>query len=143
MSKERQVPTLSDYIDKLGNNGHLTTSDRLELILDFNTFWRTPLTLGMFLPCDKEGNLLEKPKRFDSQFDWNNFVKGDSPQWYKQNVKYQKALNKIIFTNYTYDELKDGLVLAQIATNTTIGEFVEQGNTLTLTPQKAKDLNIN
>lgn len=52
--------------------------------------------LGDFVPCDDEGNVLEKPKGFDNK----KILSGadyQTPDWMLRCQQYQQALDRVIF----------------------------------------------
>jgi hypothetical protein len=58
-------------------------------------FTEQPLKLGMFVPCDEEGNLLEKPREFSER---GRFVKDRSLDKLKE--QYQVAKERVIFDGF-------------------------------------------
>lgn len=61
-----------------------------------------PLTLGMFVPCDEEGNVLKgKPLSPAEDSDWI--------KWENEQEDYFKALDKVIFEGFEIKDLGDKL----------------------------------
>lgn len=60
----------------------------------------TPLTLGMFIPVDEDGNVLEEPNR-DLYKDIDGVY--DERHWEINNKIYQKALSNILFEGFEVD----------------------------------------
>lgn len=60
--KLMDIQTHSDYVE-LMNATHLK---KWELHRKRVEFGRQPLTLGIFIPCDEEGNVLEEPDFWDA-----------------------------------------------------------------------------
>ena len=65
--------------------------DRVEA---YAKFLKQPLTLGMFVPCDEEGNVLEEPKGTDLN---DSFFAMQVD--YNLEIKYQQAKETCIFNN--------------------------------------------
>jgi hypothetical protein len=53
-------------------------------------------TLGMFVPCDEEGNILEEPK-FNTE---NEYNENDRAVFNQKNIKYQQAKSRVIFEGF-------------------------------------------
>lgn len=71
-------------------------------IYRYANFLKQPLTLGIFVPCDKEENILTKPNvknygGFDSFKDSKN-------QYHKDLKKHQQAKERVIFKGVKYIE---------------------------------------
>lgn len=62
------------------------------------SFLEQPLTLGVFVPCDSEGNVLEKPKNYD---EWLK-KKLNTPYELDLNKyeQYQQALDRVVFEGF-------------------------------------------
>ena len=72
-AKEKEFARRIDYLDwyeRVRNN--------------FSNFLKQPLTLGMFVPCDENGNVLEEPLLLPSY----------------ELDKYRKAKEKVIFDGF-------------------------------------------
>jgi hypothetical protein len=71
----------------------------IEKIRNYANFLKQPLTLGMFVPCDEEGNILEEPidnletKNCDELDSFNNLV-----------VEYDKAKEHVLFEGFKINE---------------------------------------
>jgi len=59
-------------------------------VTNYANFLNQPLTLGMFIPCDEDGNLLEKYKYFPCSLKYAKEIN----EYYK---KYQQAKEKVLF----------------------------------------------
>ena len=75
----------------------------LDLIVNYKNFLKQPLTLGMFVPCDEEGNVLEEPI-YPSKFRTGVYphsggvlkkyeIKLEQYQQAKERVLFAKAIN--------------------------------------------------
>lgn len=69
----------------------------LEDAINYARLLNQPLTLGMFVPCDEDGNFLEKPKTFKTvdsnglpDVGWNE----------KELQEYYEALDRVIFEGF-------------------------------------------
>ena len=56
-------------------------------------FLKQPLELWMFVPCDKEGNVLEKRAPLIGMYDL-------------KTIKYQESKERCLFKGFTYDGLQ-------------------------------------
>ena len=72
-------------------------------ILKYAHFLKQPLTLGMFVPCDVEGNVLEEPEPIsigknikDKLFE---AIYNDD-----EVLRYEKTLSKVIFKGFAISE---------------------------------------
>jgi len=61
------------------------------------------LIRGMFVPCDLESNVLEKPKDFDKWLNCDYYTEVKT-EWIKECVKYQLALDRVIFEGFEVDK---------------------------------------
>ncbi|MCQ4139211.1 hypothetical protein [Chryseobacterium sp. EO14] len=75
--KQGQSMKLSDF--------HSNLAESYDLIVSYTNFLKQPLTLGMFVPVDKHGNVL-KYKGFKAS--------------YKKSQKYYKADEKVLFEGF-------------------------------------------
>jgi len=76
-------------------------------IINYASFLKQPLTLGMFVPCDLDGNVLEDPRPMQTFDEINEFE-----DRYEQ---YKEALEKCFFSGYKvisenqlYVDISDG-----------------------------------
>ncbi|MCP4053731.1 MAG: hypothetical protein GY739_11830, partial [Mesoflavibacter sp.] len=67
----------------------LHNTEQLRNIINYANFLKQPLKLGMFIPCDEDGNVLERPELY---LDKVKYVVNDT-----LNYKYQQALSNVIF----------------------------------------------
>lgn len=97
-----------DFIDKMMNDQDRLTI--LQCIFDYSEFLKTPLNLGMFIPCDENGNVLKQPnnyRRFTSK-DFLNENPKMSEKWIKECQDYKIAESKILFKNFDFFIEHDG-----------------------------------
>jgi len=81
------------------NQQRVRTIENHELlnnILNYNNFIIRNLELGLFIPTDKEGNVLEKPTHYD---EWLSTLKGGFVHDYDISFysQYQEALDRVVF----------------------------------------------
>ena len=84
----------------------------LEKIRNYANFLKQPLNLGMFVPCDENGNVLQEPKKTNYQVDVNTKCSGwkylydsndkligyyDDRKWKEDFVKYKQSKEKVLF----------------------------------------------
>lgn len=67
---------------------------RFEKILKYAKFLKQPLTLGMFIPCDEDGNVLGEPQMRNER---NSFDEEDMDYDAQELHDYIKAKRKILF----------------------------------------------
>ena len=64
----------------------------------YANFLKQPLTLGMFIPCDENGNVLEDPEFHEPN---NENEIGDYDEL---RYQYQEAKSKVIFEGFVFTE---------------------------------------
>ncbi|ENA1795701.1 hypothetical protein ABF176_002548 [Flavobacterium psychrophilum] len=67
---------------------------------NYANFLKQPLTLGMFIPCDDDGNVLEEPSHYEL------YVLGIAPNEIQVDVcgKYEIAQSKVIFKDFYFKD---------------------------------------
>lgn len=76
----------------------------LEKVCNYANFLNQPLTLGMFVPCDEDGNVFEEPNIND--FKSEPFCTTGNCQAYRDEIEiYQQAKDKVLFKSR--DEFRD------------------------------------
>lgn len=74
----------------------------LHQINEYAKFLSKPLTLGMFVPCDEDGNVLEEPKK-KYVYSWNpNASPNPKTDQYKQ---YTEAKERVLFDGFELVEI--------------------------------------
>lgn len=71
------------------------TESRLQKIYQYSLFLKQPLKLEMFVPCDPDGNVLEKPEE--------HFPTGNNnleEQIFIKQKQYQQAKQKVLFNGF-------------------------------------------
>lgn len=66
----------------------------LQGIIDYAHFLNQKPTLGMFVPCDEDGNVLEEPINFNS---YSNGLMTTLSPLYESCEQYHQALDKVLF----------------------------------------------
>jgi hypothetical protein len=86
---------LSDFVlgqEKAHFYGQTEWSTICERIINYTKFLKQPLTLGMFVPYDEGGNVLEEPKNDDLN---SSFFQ--KQQYFNDLNKYDEAKENVIF----------------------------------------------
>lgn len=76
-------------------------TEQLRHIINYAKLLRTPLTLGMFVPCDEEGNVLEEPKFPTGE---RRAYDGLAELYDFQLRDYNEAKERILFEGFTIEE---------------------------------------
>ncbi len=75
-------------------------------VSSYAQFLKKPLELGMFIPCDEEGNILEQVSKPDAE-DYRN-DEGGNFELYNFNMKaytsYKKAKNRVLFDGFVFTD---------------------------------------
>jgi hypothetical protein len=72
------------------------------LHVKYAIFLKQPLTLGMFVPCDLEGNVLEEPVNHETWLSLHN-SKG-STIGFDKHLEYQEAKERCLFEGFQVEE---------------------------------------
>lgn len=78
------------------NSDHI---DAYILICNYANFLKQPLTLGMFVPCDLEGDVLEEPLMC-------NWIRIED--YNKAKNEYQQAKERVLFEGFKYPDRRGG-----------------------------------
>ena len=102
-TKIMKLISMKDFVLEQDNKASLVgTYDK---IVRYAKLLKQPLTLGMFIPCDEKGNVLENPKRKVLEL-------SDGTCGYVTNInafdKYLQAKERVLFEGF---ELKDGFII--------------------------------
>jgi hypothetical protein len=107
--------SMSDYV--LEQNKKLNNAteayEQYCKIVDYANFLKQPLKLEMFVPCDENGNVLEKPEFYYKQENLKH-LKGMelliAEETNKRVSEYQKAKEKVLFDNFKFVNIhKEGI----------------------------------
>lgn len=89
-----------DIMDKqMSNEDRLTI---LQCIFDYSKFLKTPLNLGMFIPCDEKFNILKQPNHYRRYLSKDYLTENPkmSEKWIEKCEEYKKAESKILFKDF-------------------------------------------
>lgn len=87
--------------------------DNYKKVVNYANFLKQPLKLGMFVPCDKEGNVLEEPNCKDYIVE-NSLTSIGVTQdlhiktYNKDIKKYQQAKDRVLFEGLKVELVKSG-----------------------------------
>lgn len=111
----------------------------LKRIRNYTEFLKQPLTLGMFVPCDKEGNVLEKPRAYSNFTSYNKGVlKENHPKVYKECEQYQEAKERVLFEGISKSEFDN----AEHQKFKTVEDLLNFSFGLTLTDSAIKQIGL-
>ena len=100
--------SMTDYVltyEYLSNKPiGMQRDDKLMAIERYAQFLKTPLELGMFIPCDEEGNVIDEPKVTDKKYTpESSVVYRFIEEAYKLDLKkYKKAKDRVIFERFIF-----------------------------------------
>ena len=101
------LQSMTDFITwvdekRNGNGGHY------DIIIRYKNFLKQPLKLGFFVPCDENGNVLEKPINFNV---WEKMHKSEgSTMGFSEHEKYLKAKERVLFKYFKVVEYSDNTI---------------------------------
>jgi hypothetical protein len=106
---------MTDYISQKRDimDREMSNQDRLtilESILHYSNFLKTPLNLGMFIPCDEKFNILKKPNHY-RRYVSNDYLTESpkmSEKWVEKCKEYKKAESNILFKDFHFVIEEDG-----------------------------------
>lgn len=83
----------------LRDNFYEETDEYFNRCVNYAQFLKQPLNLGMFVPCDMEGNILEQPKtEYDPISLWNS---GEVDEKYNDLIsEYEQAKERVLFEGF-------------------------------------------
>ena len=135
--------SMADYVWSQPQSTLLQEVVTLERIVAYANFLKTPLELGMFVPCDEDGNVMEKPVQYEGALE---FAHGED---YDNAIEYQQAKERVIFegcefiidveTDWILGYKESELIITKMAT---IGYLIQLDVCPSLTPAKAKELGL-
>ena len=83
--------TMTDFVlnqEQKLNESHLIAEPAIDSIFNYAKFLKQPLTLGMFMPCDEEGNVLKEPYEvYDDE----------TEEFIDYMVDFHEAKDKVLF----------------------------------------------
>lgn len=118
--------------------GFIALNEYHSITLNYANFLKKPLTLGMFIPVDEEGNvLLGKPLSPAKDSEWI--------RWENEEIEYSKAKSKVLFEGFEFVRKLNNIdsyrfnykmTLFNINLNKTISDLIWADLTLTETAIK-------
>jgi hypothetical protein len=85
----KKLISMTDFVLEKNKAEEVTRESYIEC-RNYANFLKQPLTLGMFVPCDENGNVLEEKKPFQDDYH-----------------KFQQAKERVIFEGFDYWRTKD------------------------------------
>lgn len=100
-ASHKLIPMTDFVIEYYANEGYADLQT-LRLMKNYADFLRKPLTLGMLVPVDAEGNVLKEPKNYSSwkSLDHNDGKRG-KVRGFKEYLEYQKAEQDCLFEGFS------------------------------------------
>lgn len=91
--------SMTDFVqEQISKISKQDTSGYLHQILsEYANFLKQDLTLGMFVPCDEEGNVLE-----EKDFYQKGVNRDEHTSYMKALKQYQQAKERVLFEGYEY-----------------------------------------
>ncbi len=87
----------------------LHNTEQLRNIINYANFLKQPLKLGMFIPCDEDGNVLDRPELSDYD---KKGKKSEIRGAYEIDLEqYQQALSNVIFKGFYLESQTDNAIL--------------------------------
>lgn len=86
----------------LERNSQGLRKHNIKQVRGYAKFLKQPLELGMFVPCDEDGNMLKEPENFESEYqkiildEQKSASKSEQEKW-KKLKQYQKAKERVLF----------------------------------------------
>ncbi|SFN94826.1 hypothetical protein SAMN05421594_4834 [Chryseobacterium oleae] len=99
-ASHKLIPMTDFVIEYYSNEGYADLQT-LSLMKNYAQFLRKPLTLGMFVPVDPQGNALKEPKNYSA---WKSLAHNDGKRsditGFEENIQYQKAEQNRMFDGF-------------------------------------------
>lgn len=104
MNKIKTLIPLSEFVSKIDEICHIEVHEmshdhegrQLELIIKYNNFLLQPLNIGMFVPADEDGNIINDPCKHNRYC--ADFCQGSC------NQEYHEAKSRVLFEDWNYSE---------------------------------------
>ncbi|MDR2235055.1 MAG: hypothetical protein LBE92_02940 [Chryseobacterium sp.] len=102
-ASHKLIPMTDFVIEYYSNEGYADLQT-LKMMKNYANFLRQPLTLGMFVPVDQQGNVLKEPKNYTAwkSLEHNDGKRNDS-SGFEEQVNYQTAELKCLFEGFKVD----------------------------------------
>ena len=81
--------SMTDFVLKNEKQPYVEGTKYKDLV-NYAKFLKQPLKLGMFVPCDEDGNILEKPSA-------ESYIILETCEYSKEWIDYKKAKEKVLF----------------------------------------------
>ena len=104
-------------------------------IIKYANFLKQPLTLGMFVPCDEDGNVLEEPESYGLPVDRHN----QGCHITEEHDKYYEAKERVLFEYKPQFDI--GVIRHHISQKRTV-EYLANFGELILTKSAIKQIGI-
>ena len=127
--------------------------DYCKVVINYARFLNKPLELGMFVPCDEEGNVLEEPKRWKDYLEAPESFDGNK-EWYELRI-YEEAKERVLFEGVDCYKQYKGYCVHQTGEGHLLGAYTSGkinsrykivqdlvGRNLTLTESAKKQIGI-
>lgn len=104
VSSSHKLIPMTDFVIEYYSHEGYADLQTLKLMNNYATFLKKPLTLGMFVPVDNQGNILKEPKNYASWKSLEHNKKGtvrktDSTVFEEYKI-YRKAEEKCLFEGF-------------------------------------------
>lgn len=96
----KKLISLSKFIDNLDYEAD--AEQEMNRLCVYHKFLKQPLTIGIFIPTDLEGNFLEEPRReyYDSMTGWN--CPEDAYNYENKLSNYKEAETRVLFEGFKW-----------------------------------------
>lgn len=102
-ASHKLIPMTTFVIEYYSNEGYADLQI-LHLMNNYANFLKTPLTLGMFVPVDPQGNVLKEPKNYAA---WKSLEHNDGNRTdiagFEEYAQYQSAESYCMFEGFRVD----------------------------------------
>lgn len=114
---------MTDFVLEQNKKGRVYYDDLWNIVINYANFLKQPLKLWIFVPCDENGNVLEKPI---------------CQEYALANQKYQQAKERCLFENHDLDieTIKHHINLGRTV------EYFDSFETLQLTSTALKQIGL-
>ena len=106
-----KLQSMTDFV--LKQNEILGTFENFrKIVYNYANFLKQPLTLGMFVPCNEDGNVLEEPLHV-----FSDHTEKEKSLMYQSNyltIEYQQAKERCLFFSQHGNEETFGQCLARV-----------------------------
>jgi len=90
--------SMTDFVLYQNKNIDDSNHELLQKIVNYALFLKQPLTIGMFVPCDLDGNFLEELPERTGVHKYTNI--DDSEEETKLIKEYQEAKDRVLFEGF-------------------------------------------